>query len=98
MAETEERSEGLTLQKIVAEKPEAFLKEPPGGSSWRMSGHLGASGEHLKIIEKPLWKIGFWQHEAQMMLQRWDQQVNSCSYKIVKQPFKKHGFGNMSPL
>ena len=57
MAETEERSEGLTLQKIRAERPEAFLKEPQGnllGTLWITTGHLENTLKSLKNLVKKL--------------------------------------------
>ena len=54
-AETEVRSEGLALQKIAAERPEAFLKEPQGPALGTLLGsldHLDAFRERFKIIEK----------------------------------------------
>ena len=56
MAETEEWSWGLTLQKIRDKRLEAFLKEPQRsllGTLWSGLDRTRALRVHLKIIEKP---------------------------------------------
>ena len=72
----------MALQKIVAERPEAFLKEPQGpahGTLWIILTNLENA---LKSLRNHV-KTWFWQHDALTRVPKLDHKITFCSFKIV---------------